>query len=91
VLSQKVRGHFMTVSQTPNSSSERKLTARLKIASKLYKASVATNPDRASAVRYGGGRVVARNRPQDKSGGNYYNNLPFHDAPSLVPAEAIRH
>ncbi len=76
----------MTVSQTPNTSSDRKLTARLKIASKLYKAAVATKPDRAIAVRDGGGRVVARNKPQGKSGANYFYNLPFHDSPSLVPA-----
>jgi hypothetical protein len=79
----------MTVSQTRNSSSERKLTARLKIASKIYKAWVATNPDRVIAVRDGGGRVLARNKSQYNSGGNYYYDLPFCDAPSLVP-EAIR-
>jgi hypothetical protein len=77
----------MTVSQTPNSSSERKLTARLKIASKLYKASVPKEPDRVIAPRDGGGRVLTRNKSQDKSGPNYY--LPYRDAPSLVPAEAI--
>ncbi len=80
----------MTVSQAPNSSSDRKLTARLKIASKLYKPSVAKDPVRAIAPRDGGVPVVARNEPQDKSGGNYYYNLPFRDAPSLVPAEANR-
>jgi hypothetical protein len=79
----------MTVSQTPNSFSERKLTARLKLASKLYEASVAKNPDRVVTLRDGGDRVVARNEPQDQSGGNYYYNSPFRDAPSLVP-EAIR-
>ncbi len=80
----------MTASQTPNSSSERKLTARLKLASKLYEASVAKNPDRVIAPRDGGDRVVARNEPQDKSDGTYYYNLPFREAPSLVPARAIR-
>jgi hypothetical protein len=77
----------MTVSQTPNSSSERKLTARLKLASKLYEASVAKNTDRVITPRDGGDRVVARNELQD---GNYYYNLPFRYAPSLVPAQAIR-
>ncbi len=80
----------MTVSQTPNCSSDRKLTARLKIASKLHKASVATNPDRVIALRDSGGRVVARNKSQAKAGGSYYYNLPFRDALSLVPAQAIR-
>jgi hypothetical protein len=80
----------MTVSQTPNSSSERKLTARLKIASKLYKASVPKEPDRVVAPRDGDGRVVTGNKSQDKSGANYYYYLPYRDAPSLVPAEAIR-
>jgi hypothetical protein len=81
----------MTVSHTPNSSSDRKLTARLKIASKIYKASIAKDPDRVIAPCDGGGRVVAGNESQDKSGGNYYYNLPFRDAPSLVPEEAIRY
>ncbi len=90
MLFQNVWGHFMTVSQTPNSSSERKLTARLRLASKLYEASVAKNPDRVITPRDGGDRVVARNKSQNTSGGNYYYNLPFRDAPSLVPAQAIR-
>jgi len=81
----------MTVSHTPNSSSDRKLTARLKIASKIYKASIAKDPDRVIAPCDSGGRVVAGNESQDKSGGNYYYNLPFRDAPSLVPEEAIRY
>jgi len=68
-------GHFMTVSQTPNSSSDRKLTARLKIAWKLYKASIATNPDRVITVRDSGGRVAARTKPQDKSSGNHYRHF----------------
>ena len=76
----------MTVSQTPNSSSERKLTARLKLASKLYEASVSKNPDRVITPRDGGDRVVARN----KWGGNYFYNLPFCYAASLVPAQAVR-
>jgi hypothetical protein len=80
----------MTVSQTPNSSSERKLTARLKIASKPYKASVPKEPDRVIAPRDGGGRVVTGDKSQDKSGANYYYYLPYRDAPSLIPAEAIR-
>jgi hypothetical protein len=40
----------MTVSHTPNSSAERKLTVRLKIAATLYKALVATDCARASAM-----------------------------------------
>jgi hypothetical protein len=59
----------MTVSHTPNSSAERKLTVRLKIAARLYKALVAKNPDWAITLRDGGGRVVARNEPQHMSGG----------------------
>jgi hypothetical protein len=66
----------MTVSHTTNSSAERKLTVRLKIAARLHK-----------ALRDGGGRVVARNEPQHMSGA--YRNLPFIDAPSLVPADGF--
>jgi hypothetical protein len=76
----------MTVSHTPDSSAERKLV-RLKIAARLYKALVAKNPDWAITLRDGGGRVVARNEPQHMSGG--YRNLPFIDAPSLVPADGF--
>jgi hypothetical protein len=74
----------MTVSHTPNSSVERKLTVRLQIAARLYQALVAKNPDRVTTLHDGAGRLVARNEPQRMSGG--YRNLPFIDAPSLVPA-----
>jgi hypothetical protein len=77
----------MTVSHTPNSSAERKLTVRLKIAAMLYQALVAKNPGRVTTLRDGGGRVVARNEPQHMSGG--YRNLQFIDAPSLVPADGF--
>ena len=77
----------MTVSHTPNSSAERKLTVRLKIAARLYKALVAKNPDRLITLRDGHGHVVARNEPQHISGG--YRNLPSIDAPSLVPADSF--
>jgi hypothetical protein len=50
----------MTVAQTPNSSAKRKRAVRLKIASRVYKALVAKNPDRVITLRDGGGRVVAR-------------------------------
>jgi hypothetical protein len=75
----------MTVSHTPNSSAERKRAVRLKIASRLYKALVAENPDRVITLRDGTGRLVARNEPQDKSYG--YCNLPLRKAPALVPAD----
>ena len=78
----------MTVSHTPNSSAEGKRTVRLKIATRLYKALVAKNPDRVITLRDGGGRVVARNELQHMSGG--YRYLPFRDAPSLVPADGYR-
>jgi hypothetical protein len=76
----------MTVSHRPNSSAERKRAVRLKIASRLYKALVAKKPDRVITLRDGGGRVVARNEPQISGG---YRNLPFRDAPSLVPADGF--
>jgi hypothetical protein len=77
----------MTVSHTTNSSAERKLTVRLKIAARLHKALVAKNPNRVTTLRDGGGRVVARNEPQHMSGA--YRNLPFIHAPSLVPADGF--
>ncbi len=72
----------MTVSHTPNSSAGRTRAVRLKIASRLYKALVAKNPDRVIVLRDGGGRMVSRHEPQ-MSGD--HRNLPFRDAPSLVP------
>jgi hypothetical protein len=54
----------MAVSQTPISSAERKRAVRLKIASRVYKALVGKNPDRAITLRDGGGRVVARHDPR---------------------------
>jgi hypothetical protein len=77
----------MTVSQTPISSAERRRAVRLKIASRVYKALVAKNPDRVITLRNGGGRVVARNEPQRESGSNSSGDLPFRKAPSLVPAD----
>jgi hypothetical protein len=77
----------MTVSRTPNSSAERKLTVRLKIAARLYQALVAKNPDRVITLRDGTGRLVARNEPQHMPRG--YRNLQFIDAPSLVPADGF--
>ena len=64
--------------------------SRLKIATRLYKALVAKNPDRVITLRNGGGRVVARNQPQRKSGSNSNGDLPFRKAPSLVPADGYR-
>ena len=78
----------MTVSHTPNSSAGRKRADRLKIASRLYKALVAKNPDRVIVLCDGGRRVVAWNERQDTSGDNC--GLPIHDAPSLVPADGYR-
>jgi hypothetical protein len=78
----------MTVSHTPNSSAGRKRADRLKIAYRLCKALVAKNPDRVITLCDGSGRVMARNEPQNKSGGDCY--LPTHDAPSLVPADGHR-
>ena len=75
-------GGNMTVSHTPNSSAGRTRAVRLKIASRLYKALVAKNPDRVIVLRDGGGRMVSRHEPQ-MSGD--HRNLPFRDAPSLVP------
>jgi hypothetical protein len=51
---------------------------------------VAKNPDRVITLRNGGGRVVARNEPQRKSGSNSNGDLPFRKAPSLVPADGYR-
>jgi hypothetical protein len=53
----------MTVSHTPNSSAEGKLTVRLKIAARLYQALVAKNPDRVITLRDSGGCIVARHDP----------------------------
>jgi len=78
----------MTVSHTPNSSAEGKLTVRLKIAARLYQALVAKNPDRVITLRDGTGRLVARNELQGKSDG--YCDLPLRKAPSLVPADGYR-
>jgi hypothetical protein len=77
----------MTVSHTPNSSAERQLTVRLKIAARLYNALVAKNPDRMITLCDSDGRVVARNEPHQMLGD--YHNLPYRDAPSLVPADGI--
>ena len=50
----------MSVSHTPNSSVKRKRAVRLKIASRLYKALVAKNPDRVITLCDSSGRVVTR-------------------------------
>ena len=52
----------MSVSHTPNSSAKAK--ARLKIASRLYKALVAKNPDRVITLCDSSGRVVTRHDPR---------------------------
>jgi hypothetical protein len=53
----------MTVPQTPTSSAERKRAVRLKIASRVYKALVAKNPNRVITLRDSGGCIVARHDP----------------------------
>ena len=50
----------MTVSQTPNSTAER----RLAIARRLYQALVAQDPHKAITLCDGGGGVVARHDPR---------------------------
>ena len=54
----------MTISQTPSSVAER----RLSIARRLYEALVTQDPNRAITLRDGGGGIVARHSPRPEQG-----------------------
>ena len=54
----------MTVSQTPNSATQRKRVERLGIARRLYHALAAQDPDRLITLRDESGKVVAHHDPR---------------------------